>query len=82
MIPDILKGDPIVSFDELQAWLPKHTPEITAPIVNGFLKSQGRVKANILGQYWLLLRCKIRYPEFILFRILDAGAVASIVCLY
>ena len=50
LIPDILKGDPIVSFDELQAWLPKHTPEITAPIVNGFLKKvKEELKPTFLG---------------------------------
>lgn len=35
LIPDILKGDAIQ--EPLETWIPKHVPEITTPIVNGFL---------------------------------------------
>ncbi|GME85291.1 unnamed protein product [Ambrosiozyma monospora] len=41
LVPDILKGDPATFGDpNLRThWLPKHTPEITTPIVDKFLSS-------------------------------------------
>lgn len=40
LIPDILKGDPFLAdkgTETLEAWFPKHTPEVTTPIFEGFL---------------------------------------------
>lgn len=40
LIPDILKNDPFDSGKEdLQSWFPRHVPDITKPIVDGFLKA-------------------------------------------
>lgn len=77
LIPDILKGDPIVSFDELQAWLPKHTPEITAPIVNGFLKKvKEELKPTFLGSIGYCYGAKYVIQNLSSSGFLDAGAVA------
>ncbi|KAL6451957.1 CPS1 Carboxypeptidase S [Candida maltosa Xu316] len=38
LIPDILQGNPITPDDDLLEWLSRHTAEITAPIVDTFLK--------------------------------------------
>lgn len=37
IIPDILNNDPLSSSDDFSEWLVNHTPEITTPIVDGFL---------------------------------------------
>ncbi|EMG45282.1 hypothetical protein G210_5089, partial [Candida maltosa Xu316] len=50
LIPDILKGNPITPADDLTEWLSKHTAEITAPIVDTFLKQvKETLKPEFLG---------------------------------
>ncbi|KAI5965765.1 uncharacterized protein KGF55_001128 [Candida pseudojiufengensis] len=50
LIPDILKGDPIKDGDDLQIWLKSHTPEITNPIVEGFVsKVKNELKPKFLA---------------------------------
>lgn len=36
-IPDILNDDPVKNFDGLPDWLQKHSPEVTRPLVDGFV---------------------------------------------
>lgn len=43
-IPDILKNDPLKNFAELAEWRKLHSPEITRPIVDGFL---GKLREDV-----------------------------------
>ncbi|EGV63676.1 hypothetical protein PSN45_004279 [Yamadazyma tenuis] len=38
LIPDIFDGDIFVAGNDVQAWFPKHSESIVAPIINDFLK--------------------------------------------
>lgn len=44
LIPDILNNDPILD-KSLEAWIKDHTPEITRPIVDGFLAQLKKEKS-------------------------------------
>lgn len=45
VVPDILMGDPIKSFDEFPAWNERHSSETTRPIVDGFLAQLTKEKS-------------------------------------
>ena len=45
VVPDILMGDPIESFDQFPTWIQKHSPEVTRPIVDGFLAKLTKEKS-------------------------------------
>ncbi|KAI5955108.1 hypothetical protein KGF54_001669 [Candida jiufengensis] len=48
LIPDILKGDPLKPGEQLQKWIPQHTPDITNPIVENFVK---QVKTDLKPKF-------------------------------
>ncbi|KAI5949215.1 hypothetical protein KGF57_004813 [Candida theae] len=77
LIPDILKGDPVKEGDDLQAWLKKHTLEITEPIVDGFLsKVKSELKPKFLGSIGYCFGAKYVVRNLTGSGPLDAGAVA------
>lgn len=77
LLPDILKGDPVGDAD-LQTWLKSHTPEITTPIVDGFVtkvKSEYKPKTLVgvgycFGAKYLIKLMTDEKPFF------DSGAIA------
>lgn len=77
LIPDILNGDPLKPGDDFQPWLPKHTPEITAPIVDNFLKRvKEELKPTFLGGIGYCFGAKFAVQNLSINGYLDAAAVA------
>ncbi|CAH6722372.1 protein Aim2p [[Candida] jaroonii] len=75
LIPDILKGDPIE--EEFATWLPKHGPEITTPIFDGFLSSlKSEYKPKFLGGIGYCFGAKYVIQNLRKDGLLDAGAGA------
>lgn len=78
LIPDILKSEPFEGeMSQLGEWFPSHTPEITTPIVNGFLqKVRSELKPKFVGGIGYCFGAKFVLPNLAKDGLLDVGAVA------
>ncbi|CAI5759318.1 unnamed protein product [Candida verbasci] len=77
LVPDILNGDPVKSFDELQDWLVHHGPETTSPIVDSFLqKVKTELKPKFLGGIGYCFGAKYAVQNLSTQGYLDAAAIA------
>lgn len=77
LIPDILKGDDHTEGASLQDWFPKHTPDITAPIVNGFLsQAHASGKFDFIGVVGYCFGAKYAIQQIANGKYASAGAVA------
>ncbi|EAZ63547.1 hypothetical protein PICST_69023 [Scheffersomyces stipitis CBS 6054] len=76
LIPDILSNDPVDGQD-FATWLPKHGPEITAPIVDAFLKAvNDELKPKFLAGIGYCFGAKYVIQNLSSKGHLSAGAVA------
>ncbi|RCK58929.1 Protein AIM2 [Candida viswanathii] len=77
LIPDILKNDPVTPVADLQKWLPNHTAEITAPIVDSFLsKVKQELQPEFLGGIAYCFGAKYAVQNLSESGSLDAAAIA------
>lgn len=78
-VPDILKNDPFEStLDKLGTWIPDHTPEITGPIVDGFLHAlRKEVGADVfIGVVGYCFGAKYAVQHLAADGVANAGAIA------
>lgn len=76
LIPDILKGDPVKT-SVLPEWISKHGPEVTKPIVDGFLKYvTSELKPKALFGIGYCFGAKYVVPHLFEDGLLTAGAIA------
>lgn len=77
LIPDILKDDPVIPGADLQKWLPNHTAEITAPIVDDFLqKVKQELKPKFLAGIGYCFGAKYAVQNLSSTGYLDSAAIA------
>lgn len=77
VIPDILNDDPIPSIEVFAEWFLKHGPEITSPIVDGFLAELKKgLQPKFLGAIGYCFGAKYAVRNLTKIGPLDAAALA------